>query len=256
MSELSTPYAQGTPAWVDMMTTNRPATMDFYRGLLGWDYEVGPLETGNYTLALVRGKPVAGLGEMPADALFAVVWTTYLATDDVDESLEKVTANGGQVLVPVFDTEGSGRGALAADPTGASFGLWEAGTHIGSYLVNEPGSIIWNELATRDPERASAFYQDVFELGLDTLPDFPYTHFQVDDRTVAGVYGMDQDIPAEIPAHWMAYFAVADVDASTARVAELGGIVVSDPVDSRFGRYITAGDPLGATFRLIQVSVQ
>jgi predicted enzyme related to lactoylglutathione lyase len=256
MSELITPYAQGTPAWVDMMTTDRRATTDFYRGLFGWDYEVGPPETGNYTMALVRGKPVAGFGEMPPDALFAVVWTTYLATDDVDESLEKITANGGQVLVPVFDTEGTGRGALAADPTGASFGLWEAGTHIGAYLVNEPGSIIWNELATRDAERAGGFYHEVFGLGLEPLPGFPYTQFQVDDRTVAGVYGMDADIPDEIPPHWMAYFAVADVDASTARVAELGGIVVSDPVDSQFGRYVTAGDPLGATFRLIQASVQ
>jgi predicted enzyme related to lactoylglutathione lyase len=254
MSELSTPYAHGTPAWVDQMTTDRQATMDFYRGLFGWDYEIGAPETGYYTMALLRGKPVAGFGQMPRDAMFSVVWTTYFATDDVDDSLELVTANGGLVLVPVFEMEGPGRGAIAADPTGASFGMWEAGTHIGAYVVNEPNSVIWNELATREAERATAFYRDVFDLDLDQVPGLPYTRLQVDGHTVGGAYAMTDEVPAEIPPHWMTYFAVTDVDAAVVRVDELGGITVGEPEDSRFGRFATVGDPLGAPFRLLDVS--
>ncbi|GAA3459205.1 VOC family protein [Saccharothrix longispora] len=252
MSELNTPYAPGTPAWVDMMTTDRGATTEFYGGLFGWDFEVGGPETGYYTNALVRGLPVAGFGEMPRDAMFPVVWTTYLATDDLDESLEALGAAGGKVLVPEFDTGGPGRGAIAIDPTGAAFGLWEAGTHIGAYVVNEPGAVVWNELATRDPFRAAEFYRDVFGLGLDPLPDFPYTQLTADGRAVAGVFGMAGGIPAEIPPHWMTYFAVSDAEVSARRVRELGGVTVGDVVDSPFGRFTTAGDPLGATFRLIQ----
>lgn len=252
VSELNSPYAPGTPAWVDMMTTDRDATMEFYGGLFGWDFEIGGPETGHYTMALVRGLPVAGFGEMPSDVMFPVVWTTYLATDDLDESLEKLNANGGKVLVPEFDTGGPGRGAIAVDPYGAAFGLWEAGTHIGAYVVNEPGSVVWNELATRDPFGAAEFYQQVFDVGLDPLPDFPYTQLRVEGRAVAGVFGMANEIPAEIPPHWMTYFAVTDADAAARRVEELGGVTVGDVVESRFGRFTTAGDPMGATFRLIQ----
>jgi uncharacterized protein len=255
VTELNAPYAPGTPAWVDMMTTDRNATMDFYGGLFGWDFEIGGPGTGYYTMALVRGKPVAGFGEMPPDAMFPVVWTTYLATDDLDESLELVGGNGGKVLVPEFDTGGPGRGAIAVDPTGAAFGLWEAGTHIGAYVVNEPGAVVWNELATRDPFGAGEFYRDVFGLALDPMPDMPYTRLRADGEDVAGVYGMADEIPAEIPPHWMTYFRVTDADEAVRRVGELGGIAVGDVVESAFGRFTTVGDPMGATFKIIQPTV-
>ncbi|PRY36184.1 VOC family protein [Umezawaea tangerina] len=253
MSDLNTPYEHGTPAWVDQLTTDLPATTDFYRGLFGWDYEVGTPENGGYTMALLRGKPVAGLREMPRDARFAVVWTTYLATDDVDESVDLTEENGGVVLVPVFEVEGLGRGAIAADSTGASFGMWEAGTHIGAYLVNEPGAVVWNELATRDLDTASAFYRDVFDLESERTPELPYSRFEVDGRAVGGAYAMTDEVPADIPPHWMTYFGVADVDAAVDRVVRLGGIAVGDPADSPFGRFATVGDPLGAPFRVLGV---
>jgi len=249
MSELTTPYAHGTPAWVEQLTTDLKATTDFYRGLFGWDYE-----TDGYTMALLRGKPVAGLREMPRDALFSVVWTTFLASDDVDESVDLTAERGGTVLVPVFEMEGPGRGAIVADATGASFGVWEAGTHIGAYVVNEPGAVVWNELAARDLDRAAAFYGDVFDIEAESAPGMGYTRFKVDGRAVGGAYAMTDEVPADIPPHWMTYFGVTDVDRSVARVVELGGIVVGDPTESAFGRFATVGDPLGAPFRILDVS--
>jgi len=249
MSELTTPYAHGTPAWVEQLTTDLKATTDFYRGLFGWDYE-----TDGYTMALLRGKPVAGLREMPRDALFSVVWTTFLASDDVDESVDLTAEHGGTVLVPVFEMEGPGRGAIVADATGASFGVWEAGTHIGAYVVNEPGAVVWNELAARDLDRAAAFYGDVFDIEAENAPGMGYTRFKVDGRAVGGAYAMTDEVPADIPPHWMTYFGVTDVDRSVARVVELGGIVVGDPTESAFGRFATVGDPLGAPFRILDVS--
>jgi predicted enzyme related to lactoylglutathione lyase len=52
----------------------------------------------------------------------------------------------------------------------------------------------------------------------------------------------------------MTYFGVTDVDEAIARVVELGGIAVGDPTDSPFGRFATVGDPLGAPFRVLDVS--
>ncbi|MGM1064797.1 VOC family protein [Saccharothrix sp. Mg75] len=252
MTELNAPYAPGTPAWVAMMTTDRDATTAFYGGLFGWDFEVGGPDSGYRTNALVRGLPVAGFDGMPPGAAFPVVWTTYLATDDLDESLDALGAAGGTVLVPEVDAGDLGRSAIAVDPTGAAFGLWEAGTHIGAYVVGEPGAVVWNELATRDPFGAAEFYRDVFGLGLDPVPDLPYTRLTVDGRAVAGVFGMTDGVPAEIPPHWMTCFAVSDAEESARRVRALGGVTVGEVVDSPFGRFTTAGDPMGATFRLIQ----
>ena len=49
------------------------------------------------------------------------------------------------------DNLDAGRMTVAQDPTGAIFGVWQAGTHHGAELANEPGSFQWNELETRDP---------------------------------------------------------------------------------------------------------
>lgn len=71
------------------------------------------------------------------------MWSTYLNVDNADEAIAKVTEAGGTVVMPAMDVMDSGRMAFVADPTGAVFGLWEAGTHTGAQLVNEHGSFGW-----------------------------------------------------------------------------------------------------------------
>ena len=52
--------------------------------------------------------------------------------------------------------------ALLADPEGAAFSVWQARQHRGAQVVNEPGSLNFNVLNTRDPEAAKRFYGAVF----------------------------------------------------------------------------------------------
>ena len=49
MSDVTGPYAPGTPCWVDLMVSDQQAALDFYRDLFGWQGEVGPPETGGVT---------------------------------------------------------------------------------------------------------------------------------------------------------------------------------------------------------------
>ncbi|ACU35161.1 VOC family protein [Actinosynnema pretiosum subsp. pretiosum] len=249
MTELTEPHPQGAPAWVDMMTGDRAGAAEFYGGLFGWDFE--QVEAGR-TRALVRGKPVAGFTGVPDDSLLPVVWTTYFATDDLDDTLALLVAHGGTQLGPAFDAGADGRGALAVDPTGAAFGLWEAGTHIGAHVVREPGAVWWNELATRDAAGAVEFYRAVLGLEPDPAPGSGYQRLSLDGHVVAGVFSMDDAVPEGIPAHWMAYFTVPDADVAATRARELGGVVVHPVVEVPFGRFTTLGDPSGATFRIIQ----
>jgi uncharacterized protein len=60
--------------------------------------------------------------------------------------------------------------------------------------------------------------------------------------------------PADLPAHWMVYFAVADPDATVARLTELGGAVRVPPSDIPIGRFAVVADPQGAFFSIIRLT--
>jgi predicted enzyme related to lactoylglutathione lyase len=156
-----------------------------------------------------------------------------------------------------MDVAAEGRMAIAADPTGAVFGVWQAGNHFGTALVNEPGAISWNELATRDVDAARRFYSAVFGYeweDMDTGEGGPrYATFAVGGRAVGGALQMNDSWPAGVPAHWMPYFVVADTDQAAATVQRLGGTVNTPPMDSPYGRFAVVADPQGGVFSIIQL---
>jgi predicted enzyme related to lactoylglutathione lyase len=241
-------YARGVPCWIDVSCTDINAGKEFYAALFGWEYFVGPPETGHYTQALVGGKSVAGLMQQaPDQADTPVSWTTYLKADDADLTHKAIVEHGGRPMTEVIDVMGEGRMVIAADPTGGVFGVWEPGRHIGARVVNEPGSWIWNELSTPDAPRARAFYSAVFGLEIgDPLPDFDYTTIKAEGRDVGGIFTVPDARP-----DWRVYFAVADTDATTAIADSNGATVVSRPKDTPFGRMAVIQDPQGAVFALL-----
>ena len=162
-----TSYVQGTPNWVDLQTSNQVAAKEFYGELFGWTYVDEPVPQGGvYSMAYIGDKAVAAISAQGPDMQgIPPMWNTYLAVDDVDASAAKVAGAGGQVAMEPFDVMDAGRMAGVMDPTGAFVLLWQAKNHLGSQLVNEPGTLIWNELMTPDTDKAVAFYQAV--LGLE-----------------------------------------------------------------------------------------
>jgi len=252
-----TSYAPGAPCWVDLATSDPEGARAFYRAVFGWQLEIGPAETGYYAQAQVHGKAVAGIVGQPKEDEQPVAWTIYLATNDVDGTVKQILDNGGMLTMAPLDVMGEGRMAIAIDPTGAAFGLWQAGRHIGSMLVNEPGALCWSELGTRDLDAARGFYSAVFGYeweDIDTGPDGPpYATFAVDGRAVGGAFQMGEAMPADIPPNWMADFAVADTDAALAKAEELGGGVNMPATDSPYGRYAILRDPQGGVFSVIQL---
>jgi predicted enzyme related to lactoylglutathione lyase len=81
---------------------------------------------------------------------------------NADETAEKVKQAGGTVVMAPMDVMTAGRMAVFQDPYGAFFSISQAGDHHGAQLINEPGSLSWNELNTHDTEGAAAFYAAVF----------------------------------------------------------------------------------------------
>ena len=248
-------YGTGTPCWVDVSSTDLDRSIDFYTRLFGWDAQRDPRpEAGGYTLFTLRGKNVAAASPTPQEGMPSV-WTTYLATDDVDATAAKAREAGGNVMMEPFDVLDAGRMTMIQDPTGAVVGVWQAGRHHGSELANEPGSFNWNELNTRDVAAASRFYEAVFgvEIDMQELAGTPYGVIKVDGRGVGGVRHLDAP-EEQVPAHWQTVFAVADCDAALAQVEELGGVQLTDAMEvPGIGRFALVQDPVGATFQVIAV---
>jgi predicted enzyme related to lactoylglutathione lyase len=249
-----TKYAPGTPAWVDLGTKDVGAAARFYTDLFGWDAEDLGEEAGHYTMMKLRGKNVAAVSPLMSE-MQPVAWSTYLATDDVDETARKVKAAGGTVVSEPFDVFDSGRMAVFIDPTGAAILAWQANRHTGAELANEPNTLLWNELYTPDLEKAKTFYKAAFGLESESVPGMDYTMLKVGDRPIGGLMstGIGGPVPADVPPHWNVYFAVDDTDAAVAKVEKLGGKTIVPPTDiPGVGRFAVLADPQGASFSVMK----
>jgi uncharacterized protein len=251
-----TAYGDGVPSWTDLASPDVEGSKAFYTALFGWEAETSPVpEAGGYTTFTLRGKQVAGVsptmapGQPPA-------WMTYVNESDADGTIKRVTDAGGTVMVAPMDVMEHGRMAVVADPTGAVIGIWQPGLHTGAHLVNEPGTYCWSELATRDAEAAKAFYAAAFEWEATTDPMGPmqYTEFRVGGEPIAGMFPIGDMMPADMPAYWGVYFAVADCDGSVAMATPLGANIVTAAMDIPIGRFAGLRDPQGAYFSVIQLA--
>jgi predicted enzyme related to lactoylglutathione lyase len=267
-------YIPGVPCWVDTSQPDPEAAVDFYSGLFGWEFRDAMPEgsEGKYFIAQLRGGDVAAVGSIPESAPPRAMWNTYIWVDSADETASKVRDAGGGVVMEPFDVMDAGRMAVFTDPEGAAFCVWQAKENKGAQVVNDPGSLNFNGLNTRDTEGAKSFYGTVFgwqTLALDggaemwTLPgycdylerDNPDLRKQVAEMggpagfedVVASVNPIADDQPGT-PAHWSVTFAVEDADATANKATELGGKVAVPPFDAPWVRMTVLTDPQGATF--------
>jgi len=267
-------YMPGVPCWIDTSQPDPEAAVRFYSELFGWEFEdvMPPGSPGKYFSARIRGGDVAAVGSIPEGAPQVATWNTYVWVDSADETAARVRDAGGNVLMEPFDIMDAGRMAVFADPEGAVFMVWQAKEHRGARIVNEHGSLNFNDLNTRDLEGAKAFYGAVFGwrtleipggfLGW-TLPgygdhlsrDNPALREQVAEvggpegfeDVVASIVPIPDDQP-DTPARWGVTFAVDDADAIAKAAAELGGRVIVPPLDAPWVRLTVITDPQGATF--------
>jgi predicted enzyme related to lactoylglutathione lyase len=259
----------GTYTWTDLLPGDDQArAIAFYSGLLGWSAEPGAAELGGYAIAHL-GEPsaetaVAGINtRMGSEA--PPQWTIYLATDDLDETLTRVGANGGTVAFGPLEIPGMGRTAYCVEPTGAGFGLWEAGPFAGfGPNSGEIGSFCWTEVYSNDAASTSDFFSAILGLESRPLSQTPeFTYFQMavptnpEGRQIQ--FGVMQispggPFPDAMPSVFRAYVSVDDVDAAVERAIELGGKVHVPVSDSPFGRMCTIADPDRADIVLIDLS--
>ncbi|MFD3379863.1 MULTISPECIES: VOC family protein [unclassified Streptomyces] len=265
-SEGSAAFAEGVPCWIDAQLPDVEAGKRFYGELFGWTFEpfdktaeaatgpapgsleppapaayAGPGPYAGSVRAHLDGEPVAALvpkrdGRMPT------VWTVYFATPDADDLAGRIREAGGQVITTPVPVGPYATMALAADPEGAVFGLWEGATHPGFGKRHGQGSFSWVELYARDTAVADSFYTRLFHdalFGPGTTRDF-------------GRVLVTEAFPAEMPPHFLVHFGVDDCEARLGTVVRLGGRVQAPPFDTSYGRVAVVTDNQGASFALLQ----
>ncbi|MFB6938835.1 VOC family protein [Streptomyces chartreusis] len=237
----------GGPCWTELGTSDLAGAKQFYEGLFGWRAETDPRqEAGGYTVAHLGDAAVAALTPLYQEGQ-PVAWNVSFAVPDADAVAEQVAQAGGTVLVGPMDVFEVGRFAVAVDPTGAVFQLWQARSFPGAGLLNAPGALGWVELMTRAPERAVEFYTTVF--GWTVNASEHYTQWGIAGDDFGGMMDMDDRFPHEVPAHWLPYFAVVDVGATAEDAARAGGTVLMEPTSMPNGRGLAMlRDPQGAVF--------
>jgi predicted enzyme related to lactoylglutathione lyase len=244
------PWPAGTPCWIDLAVPDVAAATEFYGPVTGWTFVDSGEEFGHYNIARTNDRAAAAIGPIQEEGQ-PTAWTVYLASDDADATAKRIADNGGTVLAEPFDVPGNGRMLVALDTCGGAFGVWQAAGTIGTEIYNEPGSLTWTDSRLTDPEAGKAFYSAVFGYTYEPVPGAPDDHatFQVNGEVAGGMGGM-MGGPPGVPSHWLAYFSVADVDASVAAAERGGGTVLMRPEDTPFGRMGILTDPFGATFAL------
>jgi uncharacterized protein len=268
---MSDRYIPGVPCWIDTSHPDPAAAASFYRDLFGWEVEdvMPPDAPGSYFMARLRGENVAAIAGQPEGTPPEAMWNTYIWVEDADATAAKVREAGGTIVMEPFDVMDAGRMAGCTDREGALFFLWQPNRHRGATLVNEPGTLNFNNLGSRDPAAAREFYGAVFgwdllELGstgamwaLPAYGDFleertpglraRMAEMGAPDRFAEVVAGF-MKIEDDRPANWGVTFAVEDADATAARATELGGRVIMGPFDAPWVRMAVIADPQGAVF--------
>lgn len=253
---VTTAHRPGTFSWVDLAAHDVDAAERYYTRLFGWTAERMPFGSGPdevYVMLRRDGRDAAAMYTMDATQKsqgMPSTWLSYVTVESAEQTAARARALGATVLADAFDVMDLGRMALIGDPTGAMFAAWEPRGHGGAGVKDDPGSLCWNELATRDADRAIAFYSVLF--GWTAVPfeasPVPYTMMMNGEVPAGGIYAMPAAMEGT-PPHWAPYFAVEDTDETLRRSGELGGTTVAPPDDiPGIGRLAGLRDPQGAAF--------
>lgn len=250
--------APGNFSWVELATTDQNAAKVFYSALFGWDVFDSPMGPGEfYTMFSLEGRNTGAAFTLTGDMKAMGVppnWTLYISVASADETAARIKAAGGTLMKEPFDVMTYGRMAVAADPAGAVFCIWQDGDHTGIGITGVPGTLCWADLLTRDVPKASQFYADVFGWTYKVDESTPghggYLHIRNGEEFIGGMPPAEH-MPPGVPPHWMLYFYVTDCAASTEKAVALGAKVHMGPMAiEKVGTMTILDDPQGAGFAL------
>jgi predicted enzyme related to lactoylglutathione lyase len=116
----------GEASWHELMTTDAPAALKFYSEIFGWQpseaLDMGPM--GKYHMFNRPHGMIGGMMNKPPEmAQVPPHWMIYFRVPDINAAVERIKANGGQVLNGPMEVPGGDWIVNAMDPQGGAFSL-------------------------------------------------------------------------------------------------------------------------------------
>ena len=272
-------YVHGELCWADVQTPDVAAAKSFYAAVFGWRYEDLPTPDGrSYAQAFIDNDLVAVVApQNPAqqEAGTPAQWNVYFAADNARVVAEEAPHAGGAVEFGPEEVGDSGSMVFLHPPGGGTTGVWQAGTHVGSRLQNEPGAFAWAELLTPEPRAAVGFFQQLFGHEVTEYPQDDggtYITLIAGGSEVAGVApepligdadegeegageaaGPDS-AEARARQGWQVYFGVSSVKEAVLAAVAAGAEVLVEPEFAEDGGTIaTLKDPQGGVFSVLEL---
>jgi uncharacterized protein len=244
--------------WYELMTTDMAAARNFYAGVMGWSTRDASAPGMPYTLLNLGETGIGGLMTLPPEARRSGAqprWLGYVAVDDVDATVARLTKLGGAVHLPPLDVPGVGRFAIIADPQAATLALIRPPDEAQAAAKdpNKAEGVGWHELLAANAATAFDFYGTLFgwhKGQAETKASGIYQPFLIGTESIGGIFTKPAFVPAPF---WLYYFNVRDMAAAVEKVAAFGGKILEGPVDMASGsRIARCEDPQGAIFALME----
>ncbi|MFF7733787.1 VOC family protein [Streptomyces sp. NPDC007984] len=255
------PWPEGQPCWVEVQVEDVERASAFYGQLFGWTYfDHGP-DYQHYLTARLDGRAVADIGPRPPEHTGEgpSAWLVCFAVDSTDAAAQRITRAGGTLLLPPLDVGTHGRFAVAADPAGATFAVWQAREYAGTQIAGVAGAVVWHHCLSTDVAASLAFCTEVFghTVGRSHGPDGErHLVLELDGRPVAGIGEAGTDGSAGVSSHWRVRFGVGDLDTALKTITELGGSVHEGPFGTPQGRCARVADEQGTPFEVLEVGAE
>lgn len=254
------PNPRGSFIWYELMSRDPAASKAFYDAVVGWNIDVDQVAPGvDYRMIKRSDGGMAGgvmtLNDEMIESGARPIWLGYLYASDVDDTVERIKADGGTVSMEPWDQPGVGRLAMVTGPEGAPFYLMnplppegQADAVSDVFSTDQPEHVRWNELCSSDPDRSIDFYKRHFGWSQDGEMDMgemgKYSFVQVGGVAIGAVMPTMPGMPQSM---WNIYFGVDDIDRAAEAVKAGGGQVVNGPMEIPGGEYaLNAVDPQGA----------
>lgn len=242
--------------WYELMTTDVAGASAFYTEVIGWRAREASTSNLPYTLLTSGDIEIGGLMGLPDEATKKGAmprWMGYVGVNDVATVTDRIKRLGGTIHVPPTETN-IGRISVVADFERATLGLIEEAQPRGDLAtgdLDQPGRVGWRELLAADPDKAFAFYSELFgwqksDAVVGAMDS--YRLLSSGEQMIGGIFAKRAREPFSF---WLYYFNVEDIDAATKRVKDAGGRVFEGPMEVPGDAWVArCVDPQGATFAI------